>query len=347
MKPFRIVAVAAALVGVMPVLLASPASAAPPCGSTITTNLVLDANLTCPQQGLLINGTNITLDLGGHTISGAGPSTVPAAPFGVTAGVRVNTGSGVTVKNGTIRGFNAGVTTTVSASGSLITGLTLDGNRDGVLVQRTPSPVATSNNNRIVGNTVTASTGTGINVQGNGNLVEGNTVSGGRGNAIGVAGSTTGTVITVHNNTVSRNIVSNNALQFTGAAAIFIVNAVNTVVTANTVSGVGTNPGIFVGGGTGTSSIGTQVSYNTAYANRDGIWISVNSSGSNAFSNRSVQNTSNGIRVTTTSATLRGNAAYGNGALGIDALAGVTDGGGNKAAGNGNPQQCTPNIVCT
>ena len=31
--------------------------------------------------------------------------------------------------------------------------------------------------------------------------------------------------------------------------------------------------------------------------------------------------------------------------LGIEAVAGVTDGGGNKAAGNGNPLQCT-NVRC-
>jgi parallel beta-helix repeat protein len=346
MKPFRAVVVAATVVAASAVV-ASPAGAAPACGSTITSSMVLDADLTCPQQGLLINGTNITLDLGGHTISGAGPNTVPAAPFGLTAGVRVNVGSGVAVTNGTIRGFNAGVTTTVSANGNLITSLSLVGNRDGVLVQRTTSPVATSDNNRIIGNTVIGSTGTGINVQGSGNLVDGNTVTDGAGNAIGAAGTSSGTNVTVRNNTISRNILSNNARQFTGAAAVFVINAVNTVVTANTVSGVGTNPGIFVAGGTGTPSTGTQVTYNTAYGNADGIWMSANTSGSNVSYNRSVQNSSNGIRLTTTSATLTANAAYQNGALGIDALNGVTDGGGNKAAGNGNPQQCTPNIVCT
>ena len=34
-----------------------------------------------------------------------------------------------------------------------------------------------------------------------------------------------------------------------------------------------------------------------------------------------------------------------NGDLGIEAVFGVTDGGGNKAFGNGNPLQCT-NITC-
>jgi hypothetical protein len=35
-----------------------------------------------------------------------------------------------------------------------------------------------------------------------------------------------------------------------------------------------------------------------------------------------------------------------NGDLGIEAVAGVADGGGNKARGNGSPAQCT-NIACT
>jgi len=37
---------------------------------------------------------------------------------------------------------------------------------------------------------------------------------------------------------------------------------------------------------------------------------------------------------------LRANAANRNGDLGISAVAGVIDGGGNHAAGNGNPAQC-------
>jgi hypothetical protein len=34
-----------------------------------------------------------------------------------------------------------------------------------------------------------------------------------------------------------------------------------------------------------------------------------------------------------------------HGDLGIEAVAGVTDGGGNKVSGNGNPLQCT-NVFC-
>jgi hypothetical protein len=44
--------------------------------------------------------------------------------------------------------------------------------------------------------------------------------------------------------------------------------------------------------------------------------------------------------------TLSGNQAFFNGELGIGGLVGVTDGGHNKASGNGTAVQCT-NVVCS
>jgi nitrous oxidase accessory protein NosD len=52
-----------------------------------------------------------------------------------------------------------------------------------------------------------------------------------------------------------------------------------------------------------------------------------------------------GIDVDNAATTLTRNLAFRNGDLGIEAVAGVTDGGGNHAAANGNPAQCT-NVVC-
>jgi parallel beta-helix repeat protein len=52
-----------------------------------------------------------------------------------------------------------------------------------------------------------------------------------------------------------------------------------------------------------------------------------------------------GIDVDSATTTLTRNIAVHNGDLGIEAVPGVTDGGGNHAAGNGNPAQCT-NIDC-
>jgi large repetitive protein len=52
-----------------------------------------------------------------------------------------------------------------------------------------------------------------------------------------------------------------------------------------------------------------------------------------------------GFDVRSAATTLTANAALHNGALGIDAIAGVTDGGHNVARGNGNPAQCV-GVVC-
>jgi parallel beta-helix repeat protein len=52
-----------------------------------------------------------------------------------------------------------------------------------------------------------------------------------------------------------------------------------------------------------------------------------------------------GIDVDSTTTSLRRNTANRNGDLGIEAVPGVIDGGGNQAHGNGNPAQCT-NISC-
>jgi hypothetical protein len=52
-----------------------------------------------------------------------------------------------------------------------------------------------------------------------------------------------------------------------------------------------------------------------------------------------------GIDVDNAATTLTHNVAVHNGDLGIEAVPGVTDGGGNHAAGNGNTAQCT-NVAC-
>ena len=80
---------------------ASPATAAVvTCGTVVTTSITLTSNLgPCPGDALIAGADNITIDLGGYTISGAGTG----------AGVRVAQRTGVTVTNGTIQGFDTGV----------------------------------------------------------------------------------------------------------------------------------------------------------------------------------------------------------------------------------------------
>jgi predicted transcriptional regulator len=53
-----------------------------------------------------------------------------------------------------------------------------------------------------------------------------------------------------------------------------------------------------------------------------------------------------GLDVDNAATTVTRNLAVHNGDLGIEAVPGVTDGGGNKANANGNPAQCT-NVSCS
>ena len=72
------------------------------CGQTITENSILAEDLACSpdtEYAIVIGASNITLDLGGHTISGYTPRT----------GVFATSQEGITIRNGTIDGFNVGV----------------------------------------------------------------------------------------------------------------------------------------------------------------------------------------------------------------------------------------------
>ena len=73
------------------------------CGATVTQNITLTADLgPCPDYGLRVGANNITIDLGGRRIFG-----IPDPRDG--AGIHMLGRSGVTVRNGTIELFDAGV----------------------------------------------------------------------------------------------------------------------------------------------------------------------------------------------------------------------------------------------
>ena len=62
--------------------------------------------------------------------------------------------------------------------------------------------------------------------------------------------------------------------------------------------------------------------------------------------NLSQRNDGDGIEIRAVGTRLRDNGALDNRLLGIDAVAGVTDLGGNRAHGNGDPLQCR-NVFCS
>jgi parallel beta-helix repeat protein len=122
--------------------------------------------------------------------------------------------------------------------------------------------------------------------------------------------SATGVAVTQSN---QRNRILGNTIANTGLGGITVDGSARyTEVAGNRVTGAAAD-GIRLG----SSTRDTLVARNVAKRNGD-----------------------DGIDSDTASATLTGNVANFNFDLGIEAVAGVTDGGGNRAQGNGNPAQC-------
>jgi parallel beta-helix repeat protein len=95
-----------------------------------------------------------------------------------------------------------------------------------------------------------------------------------------------------------------------------------------------------------TVSEDNVVSRNVVTSNQtDGILVDNDATGTLLVRNIASRNGDDGIDVDVPATTLTRNIANRNRDLGIEAVPGVIDGGGNRAAGNGNPAQCT-NIAC-
>ncbi len=210
-----------------------PASAAHvACGQTITVSTTLDSDVGPCSRGIVIGANNVTLDLNGFTISGT-----PATGDG--PGVNITGRTGVTVRNGTITQFDAGVAIT-GGSGNTVTALTLFNNRgsfatdfgDGVAVFSSTgntisynrirnngpfsgiSLVRSSNNliehNQITGNNQSTSNTSGIRVENvgfnasNNNTIRYNLVQGSGLDGIQLFAGSAGNVVS-HNQALQNN----------------------------------------------------------------------------------------------------------------------------------------------
>jgi nitrous oxidase accessory protein NosD len=152
---------------------AGPAHAAHvTCGQTILVSTVLDGNVGPCATGITVGADNITLDLNGFTISGT-PAT------GEGPGIGLTSRTGVTVKNGTVTQFDAGVAIQ-GGSANTVTSMRVLDNRgsfatdfgDGIAV-------FASNSNRITGSQVRNNgpyDGIGL-IRSNFNVIDGNQVT--------------------------------------------------------------------------------------------------------------------------------------------------------------------------
>ena len=69
------------------------------CGMTVTTDVQLESDLTCPGDGLIVGADGVTVDLNNHELSGSG----------VGCGICALERHFVAVRDGTIDGFDSGV----------------------------------------------------------------------------------------------------------------------------------------------------------------------------------------------------------------------------------------------
>lgn len=156
------------------------------CGAVITQSITLDSDVgPCPGNGLVVRGSNITINLNGRRIFGATPNPAPE-----NAGILLQNVTGVTVQNGTVEGFDAGIAIE-GGSGNVVRGVTVRNNINDQSVNEgnegDPNnclygdgiTVFNSDNNRIEGNVVTNNGPlSGISLVGDsdGNQVRGNQV---------------------------------------------------------------------------------------------------------------------------------------------------------------------------
>lgn len=236
-RPLRIVAlVVLAVLGSLG-LAGTAAATHVSCGTVITQSTTLDSDVgPCPNNGIIVGADNVVLDLNGHRVFGT-PNP------GDGAGILLEGRTGVTVTDGTVSDFDAGVAI-VGGGSNTVSKLTVRDNigstatdfGDGIAID-------SSNNNLIEKNTLVHNgpySGIGLFGTSSGNTIEKNLVT--DNNICTPVGTRTlcqddgirlepGT----HHNTVTKNEVLRNGLD---GIAVFR-NAPDNVITKNVVEGNG------------------------------------------------------------------------------------------------------------
>jgi parallel beta-helix repeat protein len=350
------------------------------CGDTITADATLDSDLVnCPNHGIVIGADDVTLDLNGHLVDGDG---TPAADcdqqkepcdFGL-----FNDGhDGVTVRDGSVREFAAGVlfgTATGRARNNRVLGVSATRNqfagigifsqvrglvrnssgddslgRDGMGLS-----LGDSHHVRILNNSFRHNAHVGMETfESDRYLIKGNLFSrndeeailmGGRDNQVTrnrLVRNGSGMSLGGRGNVVAHNRIVG------GHDGIRVEKGRGTLVADNLIVDTrrwGITLGIyrpFIGGADNV------VRGNIVKRSRvDGIAVVKKERHSVLVRNVVTGSGDDGFDINSRTTTLMGNRARRNDGLGIEAVFGVIDGGGNRASGNGNPLQCL-NIFCS
>ena len=235
---------------------AGAGTAAVQCGTTLTSSTALKADLVqCPGTGLVIGADNITVDLGGHTISG----TNAAGGEGIA-----NDGhAGVRIVNGKISDFRLNGVGIRGAQNATVSRLTIRrigaGGAEGEPVSAGIA-IVDSPNSQVIGNDVandvTAYQSDGVDIlNSHGSLVRGNTLSHNAWNGLVLIGSANSKIT---GNELDAN--ANNGVEVNGES--------DSVWVARNRADRNTSLGIVVG-----DLHGARVTANTARGNDTGIFF--------------------------------------------------------------------------
>ena len=376
----RALVLAAATAGLLAVTAGQASASDVTCGDAITTDTTLGGDLVaCPNNGIVIGADDITLDLNGHTIGGDGELEEACADDQFCDVGVVNDGhSRVTIKGGPVREFGLAVLVLgasdnrlldLSATNSIFSGVVI---ADSARVQLERSAIVAnglhtdeggvalfaSSQGRIAHNSISGNGDTGIfALEANDTVFERNELSDNPEAGMLLEESNrnvfdrnrlsrNGQGITVggDGNRITRNRVfdSDAGLPDEGGLGIRVEgleDASDNVVERNVVARA-SRAGIQV------SAVNTVVRHNRLRGNGDGVSVLDVAENTLLEGNHASGSEDDGIDVDSPATTLIANHAVHNLDLGIEAVAGVTDGGGNKASGNGTPAQCT-NVACT
>ena len=154
--------------------------------------------------------------------------------------------------------------------------------------------------------------------------------------------------IGIEHNSGDHNIIEDNVVLGTTGDAIGVGydEGVGNVVRRNHILGAGRN-GIHVASVFRRGPTSSNVVYRNYIlgAGEDGVHVDNKVKHTNLVGNHAIGAKDDGLDADDATTKLTGNQARHNADLGIEAVRGVIDGGGNKASGNGDARQCT-NIVC-
>src|SRR5215211_5373717 len=347
----------------------------PKCGDAITADTTLHHNLVnCPNNGIIIGADDVTLDLNYHTIDGDGEPFKQCSEQFCDVGVLNGGHDGDTVVHASVRQFGDGVIATatrhtrllgVSSSGNQFSAIVLTG-CDRSLVRNSSGNgsvadgqglfLTFSHQVRILHSSFRDNGFNGIGLfESSHNLIKGNRLSG-NGAGVGldsdrnrvnhnrVRYGTIGISVGGDRNVISRNRISHLRQPGRGdAVAIEVGGGDRNAISGNSVRDT---EGDAIRAGFEVHVVGTVVRRNHIRgAGRDGVDLGDKAKHSLLSHNHAFGAKDDGLDTNNSTTKLTRNQARRNGDLGIEAVRGVIDGGGNKASGNGDRRQCT-HVVC-